>query len=65
MDVTTAETMYTIPKESLTALATGIGLGVEFFMGKRTYFVIEGRFNALLTDDTTVYFPLKLGIVVR
>jgi len=63
--VTTEEEMYTIPKESQTIPAAGMGLGVEFVMGKSTSFVVEGRFNVLLTDETTVYFPLKLGIVIR
>ncbi|MBN1559475.1 hypothetical protein JW998_04450, partial [candidate division KSB1 bacterium] len=65
MDVTTAEEMFTIAKESQTSVGAGIGIGVEILMGKRTYFVVEGRFNALLTDEATVYFPLKLGIVIR
>jgi hypothetical protein len=64
-EVTTESEMFTVPQESQTALATGVGLGVEIVMGGRTSFVVEGRFNVLLTDETTVYFPLKLGIVIH
>ena len=64
-EVTTESEMFTVPQESQTALATGLGLGVEIVMGGRTSFVVEGRFNVLLTDETTVYFPLKLGIVIH
>jgi opacity protein-like surface antigen len=56
---------YIEPKESTTTAAAGLGIGVEIVMGARTSFVVEGRFNVLFTDETTVYFPLKLGIVIR
>ena len=65
MRVMTEDDMYTIPKESQTTAAVGMGLGLEIVMGNRTSFVVEGRFNVLFTDETTVYFPLKLGIVIR
>ena len=61
----TEDDMYTVPKESQTTAAAGMGLGLEIVMGTRTSFVVEGRFNVLFTDKTTVYFPLKLGIVIR
>ncbi|MBN1480904.1 outer membrane beta-barrel protein [candidate division KSB1 bacterium] len=63
--VTVEEGPYTIPKESQTSPGVGLGIGVEIVMGGRTSFVVEGRFNILFTDETTVYFPLKLGIVIR
>lgn len=65
MKVTVEEGPYTISKESQAALAAGLGIGVEIVMGGRTSFVVEGRFNVLFTEKTTVYFPLKLGIVIR
>lgn len=63
--VTTADQQFVEPKETDTVPALGAGLGLEIEMGGNTYFVIEGRFNVLLTDKTTVYAPLKLGIVIR
>lgn len=65
MDVATEIGEYTVAKDTQTALAAGVGLGVEILMGARTSFVIEGRFNILMTDETSVYLPLKLGIVIR
>ena len=64
-NINTEERQYTETKESNTIPAFGAGLGVEIEMGGNTYFVIEGRFNVLLTEETTVYMPLKLGIVIR
>ncbi len=56
---------YSDKEERVTTAAAAVGLGVEIVMGARTSFVIEGRFNILFTDETTVYFPLKLGIVIH
>ncbi len=65
MDITTEDMQFVIAKDSETTVSAGAGLGVEIVMGARTSFVIEGRFNALFTDETTVYLPVKLGIVIR
>lgn len=41
------------------------GIGFEIVMGKNTYFVVEGRFNILFTDETTVFAPIKFGILIK
>lgn len=63
--INTEESSFTEPKVTENVPAVGAGLGLEIEMGENTYFVVEGRFNVLFTEETTVYLPLKLGIVIR
>ena len=63
--ITLEEGTYEETKESDMPFGAGLGLGAEILMGKRTYFIVEGRFNVLFTDETTVYMPIKLGISIK
>ena len=64
-NITTSTDPITEEKQSNQIACAGAGIGFEFIMGKNTYFVVEGRFNMLFTDETTVYAPIKLGIMIK
>ncbi|MDZ7316038.1 MAG: hypothetical protein ONB24_07940 [candidate division KSB1 bacterium] len=63
-EVTTADRNYKEPRDSVFSPSTGIGLGAEVKMAKNSLLVVEGGFQLLWTDPTTVYLPLKIGVIV-
>ncbi len=62
--ITQDQTIIDAEQTTHTAWAGG-GIGFEILMGGNTYFMVEGRFNVLFTDKTTVFAPIKLGIIIK
>lgn len=64
-EVTTEDKSFTEPRETSLAPSAGLGMGFEIIMAKNTSLVIEGGFHFLFAQETTIYFPLKFGIVLH
>ncbi len=62
--ITSAQT-FTEEKQTAHKSWVGAGLGFEILMGGNTYFFLEGRFNLLFADESTVFAPLKFGIIIK
>jgi len=59
------QTAHTEEKQTAHKSWVGAGLGFEILMGGNTYFFLEGRFNLLFADESTVFAPLKFGIIIK
>jgi hypothetical protein len=64
-DVTTQDLNFSEARESTLAPMAGLGLGFEIALSTNTSLVIEGGFHFLFAKETTIYFPLKFGIVLN
>ncbi len=55
-----------VPSNTENVLTTGIGIGFDIDVTKRTDLFLEGRFDILLTENkSTVIFPVKFGVAIR
>ncbi|RPI03019.1 MAG: hypothetical protein EHM72_02590 [Calditrichaeota bacterium] len=64
-EVSTEEDYFEEARENDILPSAGIGMGFEIVTAKNTSLVIEGSFQFLFGKETTIYFPLKFGIVLN
>jgi len=66
IDVQSSMDTKIVPASTENVLTTGIGIGFDIDVTKRTDLYLEGRFDVLFTEnESTVVFPIKFGVAIH